>query len=115
MAEKKCIKHPDRDAIALCYQCHKPVCNACMTVTEFGNFCSQVCSEQYKRSKLQFQKETPAPRKGKLVGKLIIFLVIIIAILVAIHLVAVYADVELLKKIDVLRGIVSLVRDVIRI
>lgn len=99
MAEKKCFRHPDQDAIALCYQCHRPVCNACMAVTEFGNFCSNECSLKYKEFKLKFQKESK-PKKRGVLKTLIILLILVILILVIIHIVAEYSGVEALTKID---------------
>lgn len=100
MAEKKCFKHSNEDAIALCYQCHKPICNACITVTEFGNFCSNECSLRYKEFKLKFQKESK-PKKRSALKTLVVLIILIIFVLAIIHIVADKGDVKLLKKIDV--------------
>lgn len=106
MAEKKCFKHSNEDAIALCYQCHKPICNTCITVTEFGNFCGNECNLKYKEFKLKFQKESK-PKKKSAFKAFIVLIILVVLILALIHVLAKYAGVEALSKIDVVQMVLG--------
>ena len=48
MAARHCINHPDVPAVGHCYQCHRPICNACRYPTGSPDiFCSEGCYDQY--------------------------------------------------------------------
>ena len=96
MAAKKCWKHPGQDAIALCYQCHRPVCNACIVVSEFGNFCSPECSHKYKAFKMKFQTGAVKFRKQGALKTFFILVIVAILILGFIHYLVEYKDIKAL-------------------
>jgi len=44
----KCAIHPDRNALAYCSSCGKPLCTACVVRTSSGNFC-EACATRGDR------------------------------------------------------------------
>jgi len=38
-AATRCFSHPDRPALAICVDCHKPICQSCSTLWEGLHLC----------------------------------------------------------------------------
>jgi len=46
--ERNCIRHHDRPAVGQCFQCHRPLCEACrFDEAAAGVFCGQECYDQH--------------------------------------------------------------------
>jgi hypothetical protein len=80
-----CLNHPDRPATARCTVCFKPVCEECLIRDGAAGFCSQVCADNYGRTKGtvdawhgQRQRDVARRRRRTLV-RLIVLLIIAIA------------------------------------
>ncbi len=56
MAGKACLNHIDREAVAQCHQCHKPVCKSCIKQDPAGSFCSTECLTKYKDFKARYKE-----------------------------------------------------------
>ena len=61
---KTCATHRDAPAVAMCHQCHKPVCTACTVVAPLGRFCSPECSLLYREFKDKFKSGPPRKQTG---------------------------------------------------
>ncbi len=57
-----CIFHPDRPAVARCFQCHKPLCQECRVIEATRVFCSSKCASRYRTFHLHYVKEATKPR-----------------------------------------------------
>lgn len=90
MARHECINHEKTPSVTMCYQCHKPICRACVVVMPQGEFCSTECNALYKTMKEQLaSREKTKP--SKIVVAVGAFL-IAIGLTVAFHLVVVNLD-----------------------
>ena len=69
MAGKACLNHNDREAVAQCHQCHKPICKSCLKQDPAGSFCSTECLTKYKDFKARFKE--PNLRKPSFVKGLV--------------------------------------------
>lgn len=45
-APARCLQHPERNAVARCKTCHKPLCQGCVMKKPGGIFCSDDCFEK---------------------------------------------------------------------
>ncbi|MFZ4741418.1 MAG: hypothetical protein ACOYLE_09685 [Bacteroidales bacterium] len=44
----KCFNHPDKDAVGICKNCNKGLCNDCLTEVDNGIACTTICVEEVK-------------------------------------------------------------------
>ena len=80
-----CLNHTDTDAVTRCAACGKPLCSACIAVSDGGDYCSQNCYSRGKAAAGRSEgvlSEKNATGKSKAVRALI-FLFIIIALAAA--------------------------------
>jgi hypothetical protein len=74
-----CINHKGRPAVGHCYQCHKPLCEACRyEAAAEGLFCGQACYDHY----LAYQARKRPPLRSSRLGSLLIGL-LVLAVLAA--------------------------------
>ena len=75
---KFCTTHPETPAAGRCIQCHRPYCDACETLTEFGSFCSEDCAETRARyrDRESAMGPGPGPRRGGLLGKAVLLAIL---------------------------------------
>ena len=45
-ASARCFYHPDRQALAVCVSCRKPICQSCSTLWEGMHHCAACLSER---------------------------------------------------------------------
>ena len=57
-----CLKHPDREAVAVCAACRKPVCGECLQNIDGANYCSEEC---YRRGTASKARADGVIRRGK--------------------------------------------------
>jgi hypothetical protein len=81
-----CLVHKTVPAAVMCYQCHKPICQACVIVTGTGSFCSMDCNLAHR----MFQANKRPPDKRKLAMALMVgvLAVLILGFFVLVHLMA---------------------------
>lgn len=108
---RECLNHPGTPAQTMCFQCHKPICKACVILAQQGTFCSIECS-LLKSSDTQRRKAAEQnPRRGRrlgLVGMAIIFILLIFGFLLIAHFFA--EKEESLRKVDLLGKIIEAIR-----
>lgn len=90
MPRHACINHEKIQSVTMCYQCHKPICRACVVVMPQGEFCSTECNAIFKTMKEQLAAAEKA-KPSKIVVAVGAFL-IVIGLTVAYHLVVVNLD-----------------------
>lgn len=95
MPQRHCIHHPGRPAIGNCYQCHKPLCEACSyDAPTDGIFCNQSCYDQY----LAYQsRKRPSARPSPL--KKVVAALVVLAVLAAAIYVGGGMGIPVLKEI----------------
>lgn len=84
-----CFHHPNRKAASRCWQCGKPICEACLLIVDEGRFCSAVCSRQYRqyKGKSGAKNQSKRPSGLRTAVELAVFLgALAAAVAVAIHL-----------------------------
>lgn len=79
-----CLAHQDREAVAHCGVCTKPVCGECVIVSPQGKFCSEKCQKgaeayQVRAADLKSREKVESPW-GKIL-RVVILLAIIAAVL----------------------------------
>lgn len=98
---KVCLTHKDQPAVAMCHQCHKPICKACTMVTPHGTFCSSECSVISREYKEKVRLSGVHERKGG-AGKVVVLVVLLLIAGVFVIHVAARAGVQAVKPIDFL-------------
>lgn len=98
---KACINHHDTAAVTQCFQCHKPICSACLTDTPHGRFCSTECSIKYLEFQRRFVSERK-PKRSPVLRKLMKTAVIIVALFIGIHVLHTIVGIESLAKVDII-------------
>jgi hypothetical protein len=98
---KACINHNDTAAVAQCFQCHRPICSACIIDTPHGRFCSTECSVRYLDFKQRYASEKK-PTGSPMVRKLVTTAVIVLALLIGIYVLHAVVGIEALAKVDII-------------
>ncbi len=94
---KLCLTHRDRPAVAMCHQCHKPVCQACTLIQPHGQFCSPECSilnRDYKRQNAELK--TAGMGFGQ---KILAMFVVLVVVLFAAGVIAHFGLGRLVQKV----------------
>jgi hypothetical protein len=65
----KCFNHRDQDAVALCKQCGKGLCQHCLVESSAGTSCHGKCEEDLSTAYALFQREKTTFLKTSLVYK----------------------------------------------
>ena len=94
-----CVYHPDRPAVANCYQCHKPVCEECRVIDAGRAFCSKKCASRYRTVDLHYAKEAAKPSKWRMVY-IVICIVLALVILRFVITAGAGLRIEFLEKLD---------------
>jgi len=101
-SNKNCLVHKEQPSVAMCHQCHKPICKSCVMVTPVGSFCSSECSIIYKEMKAKLGQT--GKKKGGGAGMVLVFVVLLIV--AAMFLVYFMAkgkpETHVLRKIDLI-------------
>jgi hypothetical protein len=94
-----CVYHPDRAAVANCYQCHKPICEECRVIEAARAFCSKKCASRYRTVELHYAKEETKPSRWRMVYTIIC---IVLALVILRFAITAGAGLEIgfLKKLD---------------
>ena len=80
-----CLKHPDREAAAVCAACGKPLCSECILHADNADYCSESCHckgvEAKKRSVDIIRSTNEYNRKNRRKGllKLLVIIIILVA------------------------------------
>ncbi len=98
---KACINHMDTAAVAQCFQCHKPICSACITDTPHGRFCSTECSVRYLDFKKRYASEKK-PGGSPMLRKLVTTAVIVLALFIGIYVLHAIVGIETLSSMDII-------------
>jgi hypothetical protein len=61
MAAKSCLNHREREAVAQCHQCHKPMCAECVMDDPLGKFCSPQCLARFREFKARWKEPDTKP------------------------------------------------------
>ena len=56
---RNCINHKDTPSVAMCHQCHHPICTSCSIVSPQGTFCSVECSIFNREVKNRLKEDSP--------------------------------------------------------
>lgn len=80
---KMCVVHHDREAVARCVTCHRPICEECTISTTDGKFCGRECATKAA----DFRTSRRAPKGPSLLDTLrgyvkpIVYLVVLVVAL----------------------------------
>jgi len=97
-----CINHPDRQAIARCRQCGRPLCSDCRIEGPTGDFCSIACQEKHEQfvNRAQHMKvSAPGPSFSVLLKRFIIKLLLLLALILLMAGIAVSCDLPVLNDL----------------
>ena len=89
---KSCLFHEGVPAVVHCFQCHKPLCKACVKAQDGGKFCSASCAAANADLKAKFGGAKAKRAASALAGY--VGLLVRIAVAVAIGLAALHAAVR---------------------
>ena len=70
-ADKVCLNHTDRPAIARCLSCRKPVCEECVVESNGEQFCSVICRQGHETTNANMATYREQTKGGGLFGLLI--------------------------------------------
>jgi len=79
-APARCLNHPERNAVARCKECHKPLCSKCVKRMPEGAFCSDECYQKMgafqKRVEVLDQQKKRGIQWGTWVTRLVMVAVV---------------------------------------
>ena len=100
MSRGFCMTHKSVPAKTHCHQCHRPVCDECISETSLGQFCSADCASKFAQFQARW-KGGSKPRGGLI--KSLVGVVFLIAIAMgAIHAAKRFGGITALAPFDVI-------------
>lgn len=98
-APARCLNHPERNAVARCKQCHKPLCPKCAVKMPGGVYCSQECYDKMGEFQDRVKKLDATPKAGFAFGKLVKWAIIAAVVIGIVYFVFVRGEVRTLDDL----------------